>query len=368
MRPSLELKGQSAWHHPVYIGSGLLASQELWAQLVGKYSKIALVSDQAVGQFWLEPLRKLLGERIAVETLIAVGETSKNRDQKTAIETAWLRAGLGRDGVVIALGGGVVGDLAGFTAATYLRGIPIVHVPTSVVAMVDSSIGGKTGIDVPEGKNLIGAFHPPLAIVVDLDVLSTLPDSELCYGMAEVIKHALIADANLLTLLKEHWQVLQRRDRVWWAKLIEANMRIKGHVVMADEKEGGLRQILNAGHTVGHALEQLCNYQLPHGQAVALGLLAELHMAVIARGFPKQAVSVIADAIDMVGLPTTIHDSRIHVASLLKAMETDKKVRGGKIFFALPNRLGAYDPDPQHGYAVPVDLAVVRHSLTAILA
>lgn len=367
LQPSLELKGQSAWRHPIYVGSGLLADTALWAHLIGKYNKIALVSDSVVGPHWLAPFRKILGPRVAVETLIPAGESSKNREQKTAIETAWLKAGLGRDGLAIAVGGGVVGDLAGFTAATYLRGIPVVQVPTSVVAMVDSSIGGKTGIDVPEGKNLIGAFHPPLAIVADLAVLDTLPDSELCHGMAEVIKHALIADASLLSLLRDNWPLLQRRDRALWAKVVETNVRIKGYVVMADEKEGGMRQILNAGHTVGHALEQLCNYQLPHGQGVALGTLAELHMAIAVRNFPSAQIAQIADALRLVGLPTTIRDARISVDAVLKAMETDKKVRGGKIFFALPNRLGGYDPDPSHGYAVPVDLPLVREAVAKIL-
>src|SRR5690606_10280336 len=191
------------------------------------------------------------------------GEASKSRAVKDALEDQWFAAGLGRDSLCLALGGGVVGDLAGFVAATYLRGIPVVQAPTSLVAMVDSSIGGKTGIDVPAGKNLVGAFHPPLAVVADVEALRTLPDDELRFGLAEVVKHAIIADVELFSELERIVDSLFARDPKVLAAIVETNLRIKGRVVEADEREGGLRQILNLGHTVGHALERLARYALP---------------------------------------------------------------------------------------------------------
>ena len=367
MKPTLELSGHQRWAHPIFVADGLLADDALWRDLLAKFSKIAVVSDNNVAAALLPKLRQTLGDRIAVETVLPAGEANKNRDQKTRIETDWLKAGLGRDAVAIALGGGVVGDVAGFAAATYLRGIPVIQAPTSLVAMVDSSIGGKTGIDIPEGKNLIGAFHPPLAIVADLDALQSLPDAEMRYGLAEVVKHAIIADAALADFVDANLAAIFARDAAILQQLVATNVRIKGKVVMTDEREGDLRQVLNFGHTVGHALELLLDYQLPHGSGVALGTIAELHMAAEVRNFEQSGIVKARALLQKIGLPVTIADSRLSVEKIIQAAQTDKKSRAGSIRFALPDRFGRFLPLPPHGYAMPVSEDVVRRGLAEIL-
>lgn len=254
-------------------------------------------------------------------------------------------------------------------AATYLRGIPVVQAPTSLVAMVDSSIGGKTGIDVPAGKNLVGAFHPPLAVVADVEALRTLPDDELRFGLAEVVKHAIIADVELFSELERIVDSLFARDPKVLAAIVETNLRIKGRVVEADEREGGLRQILNLGHTVGHALERLARYALPHGAAVALGTLVELKMAEDLRGFPAAERRRVEALLARIGLPTRLGAATPWPTSeILDAGLTDKKARAGKVRYALPDGLGRFEPDRTWGYAMPVADDVAAEAIEALRA
>lgn len=361
------ISGGHVWRTTVHVGAGLLADPQFWADLLPAGRRLVVVSDHRVWEAQGESLRAGLGERPFVLTRVEPGEASKCRAVKDRIEDEWFAAGLGRDTLCLALGGGVVGDLAGFVAATYLRGIPIMQIPTSLVAMVDSSLGGKTGIDVPAGKNLVGAFHPPLAVVADVTALRTLPDDELRYGLAEVVKHAVIADAGLFARLEHGLDAIFARDAAALIDLVGTNLAIKGRVVEADEREGGLRQILNLGHTVGHALELLAAYGLPHGAAVALGTLAELHMAETLRGFAGADRLRVEALFHRIGLPTRL-DSRTPWSTdeILAAGLSDKKTRAGRIRYALPDALGRFAPDPVEGYAMPVSAEVAASALTAL--
>ncbi len=366
MIPALTMKGGSQWRTPVYVGAGILADPALWDLVFPVGGRVALVTDDNVVAHYGDRLGSGLANRSINQSVVPAGEASKSRQQKVGIEDHWIDSGIGRDGYCVALGGGVVGDLAGFCAATYLRGIPVVQVPTSLVAMVDSSIGGKTGIDIPSGKNLIGAFHPPRAIIVDVDVLSTLPDDELRNGLAEVVKHGAIADASLLDFVADNLPAIFARDTDILTELVTRNISIKANVVEQDEKEGGLRQILNFGHTVAHALELLANYDLAHGAAVAIGMVAECRMAETVRGLPADASQRLSSLLEQIGLPTRC-DLGFPVDAVLNASQTDKKVRQGQVRYALINRLGGLDPDPQFGFAVPVPDDAARAALELIL-
>lgn len=359
--PFFSIAGGQSWRTDVHVGAGILGESAFWDYLLPEGRRLVVVSDRNVWSALGARLRQGLGARSFVESIVEPGEASKCRAVRDVLEDQWFAAGLGRDSLCLAFGGGVVGDLAGFVAATYLRGIPVLQVPTSLVAMVDSSIGGKTGIDVPAGKNLVGAFHPPLAVVADVEALRTLPDDELRFGLAEVVKHAIIADADLFSELESVVDTLFARDPNALAAMVEANLRIKGRVVEADEREGGLRQILNLGHTIGHALERLANYALPHGAAVALGTLVELKLAQRLRGFPAAEWHRVEALLARIGLPTRLGTAIPWSASeILAAGLTDKKARAGKVRYALPNALGRFEPVPAWGYAMPVadDLAV----------
>lgn len=274
--------------------------------------------------------------------LIPDGEQYKTLDSIAAIYDSALAHRLERSSVMVALGGGVVGDMTGFAAATWLRGIAVVQVPTSLLAMVDASMGGKTGVNHPQGKNLIGAFHQPSLVLMDPQVLATLPEREFRAGMAEVIKYGVIWDGDLFARL-ESATGLDRYDRLDPALLqsiLEGSCQAKADVVSQDEKESGLRAILNYGHTVGHAIESLMNYEgIVHGEGVALGMMAAGRIAV-ALGLWDQASQDRQEAlIQRSGLPTQI-PSHLSVSGLIDLLATDKKVKDSKVRFILPRSIG----------------------------
>ena len=267
------------------------------------------------------------------------GERSKTRDTWARLTDTLLERGYGRDSGIVALGGGVTGDLAGFVAATYMRGVPYVQVPTTLLAMLDASVGGKTGVDTPNGKNLVGSFHPPVAVVADPVTLSTLPDRDYRAGLAEAVKHGLIADRGYFEWIEAHVSELGRRDPATLATLVRRSVEIKADVVSNDEREGGRRAILNAGHTIAHALEQVSNYGLPHGEAVAWGLVLECELAEqlgLARsGLHRRVKELLA----RLGLPDQIQP-QIDPTALIQSMRKDKKNRRGEIHFSLPIEVG----------------------------
>jgi 3-dehydroquinate synthase len=267
------------------------------------------------------------------------GERSKTRETWARLTDALLDRGLGRDAGVVALGGGVAGDLAGFVAATYMRGVPFIQVPTTLLAMLDASVGGKTGVDTPQGKNLIGAFHPPAAVLADPRTLVTLPEREYRAGMAEAVKHGLIADREYFKWMEREADALLRRDPAALEHLVRRSVEIKAEIVSGDERETGRRAILNAGHTVAHALERATGYGLPHGEAVAAGLVAECELATrlgLAAPAVRERVELL---LGRLGLPVRLPPA-VGADTLLAAMASDKKNRASRVRFALPSALG----------------------------
>jgi 3-dehydroquinate synthase len=266
------------------------------------------------------------------------GEANKTRATWAQLTDALLARGLGRDSCVIAVGGGVTCDLAGFVAATYMRGVPVVQVPTSLLAMIDAAIGGKTGVDVPAGKNLVGAFHPPHHVLIDPAVLHTLPDAELSNGLAEAIKHGAIADANYLQWITESATSIFERRMHTLESLIRRSVEIKLQFVAADPREAGERAALNFGHTIAHALEQVSGYAIQHGHAVALGMLME---AEIGRAWGITHPDVTKDiykALQRVHLPHEIVFT--DTAPLIAATRADKKARAGAVRYVLLEKTG----------------------------
>jgi 3-dehydroquinate synthase len=289
------------------------------------------------------------------------GEGSKSRRVRDEIEDGIIRLGAGRDTALVALGGGVVGDLVGFVAATFKRGVPYVQVPTTLIGMVDSSIGGKTGINHPAGKNLIGAFHQPSAVYIDVDYLKTLPDRHYASGLAEVIKCGVIADRALFASLETHLDRILRREPDLLSRVIEACCLIKAKVVMEDPRESSRRKILNYGHTIGHAIETLSGFRLAHGEAVAIGMVAEARVAARLGMLSAAASARIARLCDATGLPTAVPPA-FTPAAILQVARHDKKNRQGRIAYALPTRIGAMASEGGD-YAVPVNDTLVTEIL-----
>jgi len=271
------------------------------------------------------------------------GETTKTLAQAERLYDAMLRADVDRGSIVVALGGGVVTDLAGFVAATYMRGIAWIALPTSLLGQVDASVGGKTAVDHPECKNLVGAFHAPAAVLADVRTLATLPDEELRTGLAEVVKHAVIRDAALMDLVESHTDALLMSDPVTLEEVVARNIRIKVDVVAADEREAGLRRILNYGHTVGHAIEialRAAGRPTTHGRAVALGMVAEARLAARRGLLDPATVDRLGRLLARLGLPTTLADLP-DADRLLDLLRHDKKAEGGRLRFVLPTAVGA---------------------------
>lgn len=330
----------SAGPYSVVAGAGAIghAAQEIAA--LGHFSSVHIASSpkvwRAVGKIVQRGLR--LSNRNNLH-LFSDAESAKHLGSVEQITRSFSRAGADRKSLVIAVGGGVVGDVAGFAAASYLRGVALVHVPTTLVAQVDSSIGGKTGVNLPEGKNLVGAFYPPRLVITDPDLLRTLPEREFRGGLAEVIKHAVIADAPMFSSLEEEMHKILRRDRDVLDSLIPRNVQIKARVVSRDERESGLREILNFGHTFAHALESVTHYRrYQHGEAVAWGMMAAAFLGHEIRLTPAEDVSRIVSLVSRLGpLPRW---PSVSPSALVKTMRFDKKTRSGVLRFVLSPRMG----------------------------
>jgi len=276
-------------------------------------------------------------------------EAAKNLKTVEEIARKLVRAGADRKSLLIAVGGGVVGDVVGFVAASYLRGVSLVQVPTTVVAQVDSAVGGKTGVNLPEGKNLVGAFYPPKLVLVDPELLGSLPEREFRGGLAEVIKYGVIADASLFAFLERNMERILARDRRALEHVIRRSIEIKARVVSHDEKESGLREILNFGHTFAHALEAVTRYRrYQHGEAVAWGMMCAALLGHEAAGTPADDVARIVALVRRIGpLPRW---PAVPAAKLFAAMRADKKTKFGKVRFVLSPRLGharSYDKVPE---------------------
>lgn len=298
-----------------------------------------VVTDEQVARHYGSRLSQALEDAGWTEkqVVLPAGETTKSYGPLHAIYDAALEWGIDRKTPVLALGGGVVGDLAGFAAATLLRGLPLVQIPTTLIAQVDSAIGGKTGINHSAGKNLIGAFHQPALVCADHSTLLTLPDREWTSGLAEVVKHGLIADADFYAFLEANWTAVLQRDGSLLDELIYRAVRVKVQVVSQDERESGLRAILNFGHTFGHAIERTAGYgAFTHGEAVALGMRAAVYLsALYTPDLPVQRIDTLLRQ-----LPIKGQVSSYPVADLIAAMHGDKKSDAGVLRFVLLRRVG----------------------------
>lgn len=353
------------YSYPIEIKTGLLEEAASRIRDLFAGHPCALVSDSNVFPLYGKQLAAELREHghTVVEIGFPAGEQSKCRAVKEQIEDRMLDAGLGRDCFLVALGGGVTGDMGGFVAATYMRGIPFVGIPTSLLAQVDSSVGGKTGLDVPQGKNLIGAFHQPGMVLIDPGVLRSLPPVEYRSGLGEVVKHALMFDADLVELLQQQRQQVLDVEPTVMARVVEKNCRIKARVVEKDEREGGMRKLLNFGHTVGHALETVHSYRIPHGTAVLHGMFLEsliLERANLLEGDTARSIRALCSSY----LEGCDPLPPVGPGDLQGAMRLDKKNRAGAIHFVFPAQVGKpYSRDGQ--YAFPVADDIILEGLAA---
>lgn len=326
--------------YPIYIGSGVRQQKSLFAQAIhGK--QVMIVTNETVAEIYLAPLVAMLAEDYQVDTCVLPdGEAYKTLDTYASIMTSLLQAKHNRTTTIIALGGGVVGDMAGFAAATYQRGVPFIQVPTTLLSQVDSSVGGKTGVNHPLGKNMIGAFYQPQAVIIDTDTLSSLPQRELSAGMAEVIKYGLICDADFFAWLEEEMQDLMALNTHKITEAIYRSCLAKANVVAQDEKEGGIRAILNLGHTFGHAIEAELGYgKWLHGEAVAAGCVLAVDLSWRMGNLSEQDVSRSVALFEAANLPV-LPPLAMSLDSFVERMALDKKVLDGSLRLVLLAALG----------------------------
>jgi 3-dehydroquinate synthase len=326
--------------YPIHIGPGLLQRGDLLQQALPR-KRAAIISNTTVAPLYLETLEKTLrGIGVSsVSIILPDGETYKNSDTLNLIYDGLLTHRCERSTPLIALGGGVIGDMTGYAAASYLRGVPFIQIPTTLLAQVDSSVGGKTGINHPLGKNMIGAFYQPRLVLADTDTLNTLPDNELAAGIAEVIKYGLIRDLPFLEWLEQHIERLLDRDTDTLQYAIARSCQNKAEVVSADERESGERALLNLGHTFGHAIESGMGYgNWLHGEGVAAGTIMAADLSQRLGWISTQDVARIRKLFERAKLPTIAPD--IGSDTYLEFMGLDKKVEGGKIRFVLLQQLG----------------------------
>ncbi len=327
--------------YPIFIHSGCLAriGDDLVSRGVAK--RYGVISDDRVAEIYGQGLLTSLQKSGILVDLFAFpqGERSKTLQTVGELASRLARAGFDRQDGLIALGGGVTGDITGFLASSYMRGIPFVQVPTSLLAQVDSSVGGKTGVDIPEGKNLVGAFYQPRAVYIDMAVLATLPVQEFLGGLAEVIKYGVIRDAAFFSFLETERAAILAMEPNVLAEMIATCCRIKAEVVACDEREGGLRKILNYGHTIGHAVEAASAFQIIHGFAVAIGMVAAARLAFM-RGFLSGGeVDRITALISAFGLPVSVPGD-LDRSAIKNYLKTDKKALAGRVNYILPDAIG----------------------------
>jgi 3-dehydroquinate synthase len=358
------LPAKVASSYPIRIGLGLL--EDITAWIPKSISAVVIITDHHVRKLYAPLLERAL-ERAGYKTLLLTfpaGEKSKNNRTKAKLEEQMLAQGCGRDSFIIALGGGVVGDLAGFIAATYMRGIPYIQIPTTLLAMVDSSVGGKTGINTPQGKNLIGAFWQPTAVISDIHCLKTLSKHQMINGLIEALKMFLTSDAASLHYLQEHVSAILDCDEAILSNIVLRAVTIKADIVASDERENHQRAILNCGHTIGHALEQLSNYQLLHGYAVALGILVEAKIAQLMGYLAEKQYVVIRSIFNRLDILTSELE-QFDVNAVIQSTQSDKKKQAGLVRYVLLKDIGCvYEINNQFVHPVPDE--IVRRAFLAI--
>ena len=328
-----------ARRYPIRIGAGLLADPARWRDaLAGRH--VLVVSNEVVAPLYLQRVRAGLGDRTSSTLILADGEAHKTLDSAARIFAALAELKASRDATIVALGGGVIGDLAGFAAACWMRGIAFVQMPTTLLAMVDSAVGGKTAVDLPQGKNLVGAFHQPRAVIADTDTLRTLPDRELRAGFAEVVKYGALGDAAFFGWLENRAEDLLAREPEALADAIAQCCEQKAAIVARDETEQGERALLNFGHSFGHALETAAGYgTLLHGEAVAIGMCLAAQLSARLGRAPAADAVRLADLLRRFGLPTNV-PAGIDAQRLLELMRLDKKNVSGRLRLILWRGIG----------------------------
>lgn len=331
--------------YPIYIGQALLSQAELLTKhITGK--QVMIVTNTTVAPLYLEQIKSLLGPFKVADVVLPDGEQYKTLDTVNLIFDALLEHRFDRSCTLIALGGGVVGDMTGFAASSYQRGVNFIQVPTTLLSQVDSSVGGKTGVNHPLGKNMIGAFHQPKCVLIDVDTLDTLDDRQYAAGMAEVIKYGLLGNRDFLKFLQDNIHNLMNRDKDLITQAVYQSCTDKADIVAQDELESGKRALLNLGHTFGHAIENTLGYGVfLHGEAISVGMLMAAKLSQLEGDLTSQEVSEIQDLLEKSNLPINV-DGKISASEFLPAMSVDKKVIDGNIRLILMKKLGeAYISD-----------------------
>jgi 3-dehydroquinate synthase len=346
--------------YPVIVERGAVKHLAAQAMAVAPAHRYAVIVDATVAGLRGARLRAGFPEGRTLLLTVPPGEHEKTRQRWATLTDALLEWGATRDTTIIAVGGGVVCDLAGFVAATFMRGVPVVQVPTTLLAMVDAAVGGKTAVDTPAGKNLVGAFHDPVAVIADPDVLTSLPAPVFRSGLAEMIKHGVLGSAQYFDDMSASLRELsgaQGAAAPALPSLISGSIAIKAAIVADDARERGRRQVLNFGHTIAHAVEQCLDFQLLHGDAVAIGMVVEAHIAEVLGLAPSGLAATIADAVRRAGLPDRVPKG-IDIEALIRATHGDKKARAGDARYALPVGIGSMSPgDGSWSVSVPDGVA-----------
>ena len=345
------------------MGAGIAGHAARAIARAAKGRRLVVVADRRVARVVAPPILAALARAGASPLLLTFpsGERFKIRATKERLEDRLAAQGVGRDAIVLAVGGGVTGDLAGFVAATWQRGIPVVQMPTSLLAMVDAALGGKTGVDIPAGKNLVGAFHPPRELWADVALLRSLPHREFRAGLAEAVKTAAVLDARLFARLERDAPRILARDERVLLPVVARCLRLKARVVTSDFRDEGPRAILNFGHTVAHAVEAASGFRMRHGEAVSVGLVTEARLAERLAGFPREASERIEALLQRFGLPVAL-PRRLDPVRVVERTRRDKKARAGAVRCALPGGLGRFSrPDPTVPIDPRVDLLPVLH-------
>jgi 3-dehydroquinate synthase len=350
--------------YPIFLDTQLLNS-DLFLQMCKELAcRFVIITDERVKSIYGNPLMIWMrGNDLNVELLaIPAGESNKTREVKQQLEDQMFALQCGRDTCVIALGGGVVTDLAGFVAATYCRGIPVIYFPTTLLAMADACIGGKTGVNTPYGKNLIGSFSQPHAVFMDITTLQSLSLHELKNGVVEIIKHGLLMDIALFNQLRDNAHLFFARDESFLLQLIYQSSLIKKFIVEQDEKESGLRQLLNLGHTFGHAIEAASGFSIGHGEAVALGLVAEGLLAVKLGILEIESFKQIKKIIDIYMIPSELAQLNLPRETIFEYLFSDKKNKNKQAHFVFLKQIGEfYQQNSQ--YSTAVDAKLIREVL-----
>ncbi len=355
----VEIKSKDK-EYKVLVGSSILPELLSFIQNKHPDKKTVVITEDNVKKLYGNRIMDILKPLNPHMISVREGEESKSRKVKEKIEDELLEKRYGRDTVIVAFGGGVVGDLAGYIASTYNRGIPVIQVPTTLLAMVDSSVGGKTGINTKHGKNLIGATYQPDAVFADLDFLNELPKSELSNGLSEIVKIAITSDNKLFSFIEKNHKKILAKEKDTLISIIKRSVELKRDVVEKDEKEEGLRQIVNFGHTIGHALETHHSYKVPHGYCVSIGIRVESKIAELSGNLKSDEGKRIKALLNLLGLPTKIQD--IKTDSLIELMKSDKKVRKGKIRFVIIRGIGQIKKE-HNDFSFEIDKKTIINSI-----